>query len=390
MSARVLGWALAVWALALPARAQEVSVNYNHSQDFTQFHTYAWGSNNANRIQNSILAQVVMQDIDMALQGRGLRKVREDQDPDLILLASGALRQETSYSAWGMKGIGGGMGGITPEQNVEGTLIVDLYSAKDRSLVWRGIAQNALSNNGNKNDPNAVSKSVQKMFKQLPPPSETSRPTSPPRGPPPSTPAPPPFPWPPPMASAEKVLPASVLTSGSPKTLGDVDHILSTAFEQTGYVERSYFSVPGGFALVARLEQIYSDGSSKPSPGRFSRDPELVGRFSLLDYLRALFMADPGHYRLIVFIVSSKPFPQSETPPSSSEATSWLGKGDNVLGHPIADEPLGPDTNCTALIYEFVNSGKTTASDQRLLIPSHLDAKTHLVKSGLWIALHLN
>lgn len=142
-------------------------VNYNHSQSFSQFHTYAWGANNANQIQNSILAQVAQQDIDSAMQGKGLQKVQESQHPDLILTASGGMRQQTSYSAWGMRGIGGGMGGITPEQSVEATLIVDLYNAKSQSLVWRGIGQDTLSNNGNKNQ-QLVSKAVQKMFKQWP------------------------------------------------------------------------------------------------------------------------------------------------------------------------------------------------------------------------------
>jgi hypothetical protein len=149
------------------ALGQQVSVNYNHSQDFSQFHTYAWASNNQNQIQNSILAQVAQQDIDTALQGKGLQKVTEAQKPDLILTSNGGLRQQTSYSAWGMRGIGGGMGGITPQQNVEGTLIVDLYNAKTQSLVWRGIAENTLSNNGNKNQ-QMVQKAIQKMFKQYP------------------------------------------------------------------------------------------------------------------------------------------------------------------------------------------------------------------------------
>jgi hypothetical protein len=66
-----------------------------------------------------------------------------------------------------MRGIGGGMGGITPQQNVVGTLIVDLYDAKTKSLLWRGIAQNTLSTNGSKNS-QMVTKAVQKMFKQYP------------------------------------------------------------------------------------------------------------------------------------------------------------------------------------------------------------------------------
>jgi hypothetical protein len=149
------------------AVGQQVSVNYNHGQDFTQFHTYAWGSNNANQIQNSILAQVAQQNIDSALQGKGLQKVQESEKPDLIVTANGGMKQQTSYTAWGMRGIGGGMGGITPQQNIEATLIVDLYNAKTQSLLWRGIGQDTLSNNGNKNQ-QIVEKAVQKMFKQYP------------------------------------------------------------------------------------------------------------------------------------------------------------------------------------------------------------------------------
>jgi hypothetical protein len=149
------------------AVGQQVSVNYNHSQSFSGFHTYAWGSNNANQVQNSILAQVAQQDIEAALQAKGLQKVQESQNPDLIILASGGMRQQTSYNAWGMRGIGGGMGGITPQQNVEATLIVDLHDAKSQSLIWRGIAQDTLSNNGDKNQ-KMVQSAISKMFKQWP------------------------------------------------------------------------------------------------------------------------------------------------------------------------------------------------------------------------------
>jgi uncharacterized protein (DUF1501 family) len=153
--------------LSAIAVGQTVSANYNHSQSFAQYHTYAWGSDNANQVKDSILAQVAQQNIDTAMQSKGLQKVQEAQNPDLLLTASGGMKQETSYTAMGMRGIGGGMGSITPQQNVIGTLIVDLFDAKTKSLVWRGIGQDTLSNNGNKNQ-QAVGKAVQKMFKQWP------------------------------------------------------------------------------------------------------------------------------------------------------------------------------------------------------------------------------
>ena len=159
--------ALTICLISTVALGQQVSVNYNHSQSFTEYHTYAWATDNANKVQDSILAQVAQQDIDAALQGKGLQKVQESQNPDVIVTANGGLKQQTSYTAMGMRGFGGGMGSITPEQNVVGTLIVDLYDAKSQSLVWRGIAQDTLNNNGNKNQ-QLVQKAVTKMFKQWP------------------------------------------------------------------------------------------------------------------------------------------------------------------------------------------------------------------------------
>jgi NADPH:quinone reductase-like Zn-dependent oxidoreductase len=97
----------------------------------------------------------------------GLQKVTESQNPDLILTASGGEREQTSWNAWGMRGLGGGMGGLSPQQNIDATLVVSLYDLKAKSLVWRGIGEGTLNNNGNKNQ-QLVGKAIQKMFKQWP------------------------------------------------------------------------------------------------------------------------------------------------------------------------------------------------------------------------------
>ena len=59
------------------------------------------------------------------------------------------------------------MGGITPEQNVEGTLVISLYDVKQKALIWRGIGEDTLSNNGDKNQ-KMVQSAISKMFKQWP------------------------------------------------------------------------------------------------------------------------------------------------------------------------------------------------------------------------------
>ena len=167
MKTKIAFCAVMIGLVSSSALAQQVSVNYNHSASFSQYHTYAWGGNNTNAIKNSILAQVAQQDINSAMQGKGFTMVQENQSPGLILTASGGEREQTSYNAWGMRGIGGGMGGISPQQNVEATMVVSLYDTKAQSLIWRGIAQDTLNNNGNKNQ-EMVQKAIQKMFKQWP------------------------------------------------------------------------------------------------------------------------------------------------------------------------------------------------------------------------------
>jgi hypothetical protein len=167
MKVKSLLFLLVLFATGLVAGAQQVSVNFNNTASFANYHTYAWGEDNANKIKNSILAQVAVQNIDTAMQAKGFQKVALSAKPDLIVTANGGLRETTTYTAMGMRGFGGGMGSITPQQNVDGTLIVDLYTTSDQSLVWRGIATNTLSTNGDKNQKIVVS-AVQKMFKKWP------------------------------------------------------------------------------------------------------------------------------------------------------------------------------------------------------------------------------
>ena len=152
----------------------------------------------------------------------------------------------------------------------------------------------------------------------------------------------------------------------------------------SGYFEKSYYVVPDGFALATRLEQISQDGVSKAPPARWSAGVPGVEHFSISDYLRALLTANPGYYRVVVFVVTDVPFTESGPPANMGDAQKWLTGGANVLPVSIASTPFGPNTVCTALIYEFTRSA---GKDPALLLPSPLDAHTHLVKSGLWNAL---
>jgi hypothetical protein len=149
--------------------AQDVYVNSSPSANFSQYHTYAWRQQqNPNQIANSFLAQEAKTQIDTQLQSKGLKLVQESENPDLVVVGSGGMKTQTSYNAYGMRMIGGGMGSITPVQNVEGTLIVDIYEVKAKELVWRGIAQGTLNQKNSQKNMQLIDKAVAKMFKKYP------------------------------------------------------------------------------------------------------------------------------------------------------------------------------------------------------------------------------
>jgi len=167
----------------------------------------------------------------------------------------------------------------------------------------------------------------------------------------------------------------------SPVQLKDVDAVLHKSLHNAGY-EYSYFAVERGFALVSRMERITDAGAPYPDPKlRFDPSLQHVDHFSLADYLQALFIAPPGYFRLIVFVVSPVPFSATGKPVSADEANAWLQHGANLLPPEIGQRQYSNDYACTALIYEFEKRDTNTHPLERH--PGRLSAETHLVMSGI-------
>ena len=116
--------------------------------------------------------------------------------------------------------------------------------------------------------------------------------------------------------------------------------LLKIALNQAGYYETSYYSVPDGYALVCRLEKIEEDGRPVELPARWGTGIQTIKRFSLGRYLRALFVAPPGYYRLIVFVVSPHSFTQSSQSISRDDAESWFQYGANSLPIDLGLQPF--------------------------------------------------
>jgi Domain of unknown function (DUF4136) len=162
----------AVMVTALLLFAQDVTTDYDHKFDFSQIKTFAvkvgtpWG--------NPLAQQRALDAITSQLTSKGWTKT-DEATADAIVVMHGATQDKKSlntfYSGggWGGWGWGGGGMSTTTVSDVRvGTGVVDIFDAKTKQLIFRGVAQDELSEKPEKNE-KKIEKATEKMFKDFPP-----------------------------------------------------------------------------------------------------------------------------------------------------------------------------------------------------------------------------
>ena len=156
--------------------AQDVKVDYDKAANFGAIKTFSiklgttWG--------NEIQQKRVLDEFTQALQEKGW-KLETAGKADAEVMVHGASQTKHTLNTYysGMGGYRwGGMGTATTtdtEYRV-GTLLVDIFDAKGKTLLWRGIAQDELSDKTDKNI-KKLGKASDKLFKDFPPGSVTKK-----------------------------------------------------------------------------------------------------------------------------------------------------------------------------------------------------------------------
>jgi hypothetical protein len=191
------------------------------------------------------------------------------------------------------------------------------------------------------------------------------------------------FDWPPGPPSYEKRIPARLLRADHGTTnLGTVAQRLTDALDGAAYLY-SFLSVPDGFALVTRMEQILPDGSRSSTP--WSRELPRAGDLGFMAFIRALFTAPPGLYRVIAIVVTEAPRDRAAAPMTERRLDTLLSCGSTQLPEAIAAIDYTDRTRADALIYEF----SKTRSDEPAapVVDPRRSAQLHLEKAGIWYAL---
>lgn len=159
---------LALLAMGAIALAQDVKTDYDHHANFAQFHTYYW-----QKVQTTdpLWENRIKDAVDHELQAKGWQLV--NGGGDVAVTAVGSARNEREYQTF-YDGMGGwrwgGLGETTTqvENYPVGTLVLDFYDAHNKQLVWRGVAEQTLSDKTEANE-KKLDKAVDKMLDHFPP-----------------------------------------------------------------------------------------------------------------------------------------------------------------------------------------------------------------------------
>jgi len=148
---------------------QQVKTDYDHNTNFGQYKTYSWEKV---QTRDPLLVDRIKDAVNGALTAKGWTQVESGGDVSVVAMEITHNQQtlNTFYDGFGGGWRWGGFGDATTttETYQVGSLVVDLFDAKTKNLIWRGSSSDTLSNNADKNTKN-LDKGVQKMFAHFPP-----------------------------------------------------------------------------------------------------------------------------------------------------------------------------------------------------------------------------
>jgi hypothetical protein len=161
-----------VLLFASTVSAQQVKTDYDRNANFAQYKTYSWEQV---KTKDPLDIERIKNAVNTALAAKGWTQVDSGGDVSVVAMEITHEQQtlNTFYDGfgggWRWRGFGGfGEATTTTDTYQVGSLVIDLFDAKTKALLWRGSSSDTLSNNSDKNIKN-LDKGVDKLFKHFPP-----------------------------------------------------------------------------------------------------------------------------------------------------------------------------------------------------------------------------
>jgi hypothetical protein len=184
MRMKTLAVAAALSFVGAAAIAQDVKIDFDKDANFAAVKTFS--AKIGTSWNNPISEKRITAEIEETLTKKGWAKADADKADALVVLHGATEKQKTlntfysgmgGYGGYGWRGMGGGGMGTattTTSEYLVGTLVVDIFDAKTKQLMYRGIAQDEISDKPEKNT-KKVAKAAEKLFKDFPPGSKDKK-----------------------------------------------------------------------------------------------------------------------------------------------------------------------------------------------------------------------
>jgi hypothetical protein len=164
-------WVLICLVASVCILFAKVTVDYHHSADFSKYRTYSWTKVQAG---DPLWPDRIKSAVDRQLMSKGWTPVASGGDA--AVAAFGSTREqptlETFYNSfgpgWYWGGFGDGVSTTTVSNTPIGTLVVDIFDAPTKKLIWRAVSTETLSDKPEKNE-KKMEKAVEEMLKDFPP-----------------------------------------------------------------------------------------------------------------------------------------------------------------------------------------------------------------------------
>jgi hypothetical protein len=155
---------------ATASPGQQVKTDYDRSADFSRYKTYSWEKV---QTQDPLWVGRIKEAVSTALTAKGWTQVPSGGNVAIMAIKTTQDQRTTDTFYDGLGGgwrRGGGFGDATTEVETYkvGTLVVDLFDANGKKLIWRGSSSGALSDKSDTNIKN-LDNGVKKMFDHFPP-----------------------------------------------------------------------------------------------------------------------------------------------------------------------------------------------------------------------------
>ena len=170
MRKAAMSLALAAGALSLACSTMTTAVDYDHTINWSQFHTFQLAG--GTKDPETFTQKRIEDGITGALTSKGWQPVTSN--PDVLVYSHVVLTNEKQWNATSMGGGfgyrrwgGGGIATATQTNIPIGTIIVDMVKQKTNEMFWRGTAQDQVSGTGA--DKGQVQEAMATLFKNFPP-----------------------------------------------------------------------------------------------------------------------------------------------------------------------------------------------------------------------------